>query len=98
MSEIFSTFPTIGCIAIICYIFAEAIKLTPLNNKWVPILVAILGGALGYVGQITGILELQNLTVLDAIATGICSGLVSCGVFSLFKNMSGAYDKKDGEE
>jgi len=94
MTELFSTFPTIGCIAVLCFIFAETIKLTPLNNKWIPVCVAMLGGILGCLGQITGIMELQNMTILDAIATGVCSGLVSTGAFSLFKNISGAYEKE----
>ena len=92
MTELFTTFPTIGCIAVICFVFAEIVKLTPLNNKWIPAVVAVLGGVLGWIGQITGILELQNMTILDAIATGVCSGLVATGAFSLFKNISGAYD------
>ena len=94
MTEIFNTFPTIGCIAVICFVFGEIVKLTPVPNSWTPVIVAIFGGVLGVIGQMTGVMMLQDLTILDAIATGICSGLVASGAFSLFKNISGAYDEE----
>ena len=82
-------FPTIGCIAVICFIVCQIVKLTPLATKWVPIISAVVGGVLGVVGQMTGIAELADLQIFDAIATGISSGLVASGAYSLVSNASG---------
>lgn len=91
MSEIFAMFPTIGAIAVICFAIGQALKTTKLPTKYVPVIVAILGGGLGVAGHYIGVLELANVGLLDSIASGIVSGLVSSGAFSLVKNITGAY-------
>lgn len=89
MEQIMQMFPTIGCIAVICFIVCQIVKLTPLATKWVPIISAVVGGVLGVVGQMTGVAELADLQIFDAIATGICSGLVASGAYSLVSNAKG---------
>lgn len=90
MEQIMQMFPTIGCIAVICFIVCQVVKMTSLATKWVPIISAIVGGVLGVVGQMTGIAELADLQIFDAIATGISSGLVASGAYSLVSNASGS--------
>lgn len=89
MEQIMQMFPTIGCIAVICFIVCQIVKLTPLATKWVPIISAVVGGVLGVIGQMTGVAELAGLQIFDAIATGICSGLVASGAYSLVSNAKG---------
>lgn len=89
MEQIMQMFPTIGCIAVICFIVCQIVKLTPLATKWVPIISAVVGGVLGVIGQMTGVAELAGLQIFDAIATGICSGLVASGAYSLVSNTKG---------
>lgn len=89
MEQIMQMFPTIGCIAVICFIVCQIVKLTPLATKWVPIISAVVGGVLGVIGQMTGVAELADLQIFDAIATGICSGLVASGAYSLVSNAKG---------
>ena len=89
MDQIFSMFPTIGCIAVICFIVCQIVKMTPLATKWVPIISAVVGGILGVVGQTMGIAELAELQMFDAIATGIASGLVASGAYSAVSNAAG---------
>lgn len=89
MEQIMQMFPTIGCIAVICFIVCQIVKLTPLATKWVPIISAVVGGVLGVIGQMTGVAELAGLQIFDAIATGICSGLVASGAYSLASNAKG---------
>lgn len=91
MEAILGTFPTIGAIAVICFLVGQALKTTPIATKYIPVIVALLGGVLGVLGFMTGVSELQNMDIFEAIATGICSGLVSSGAYSLTKNVSGAY-------
>lgn len=95
MEPIFAMFPTIGAIAVICFLLGEGLKLTNIPTKAVPELVAIFGAILGAVGHFGGVLELVNLSLLDAIATGIVSGLVATGGYSMMKNMTGAYPEND---
>lgn len=95
MEAILGTFPTIGAIAVICFLVGQALKTTPLATKYIPVIVALLGGVLGIVGSITGISELADMDMFQAIATGICSGLVASGAYSLTKNMSGGYPDND---
>lgn len=83
-------FPTIGCIAVICFVLCEFVKQFSIATKWVPVISAVAGGALGFAGMKLGIAELADVTIMDAIATGICSGLVACGGYSFVKNVSGA--------
>lgn len=90
MENIFQLFPTIGCIAVICFVLCEFVKQFSIATKWVPVVSAVSGGILGVVGMKLGISELAGISVLDAIATGICSGLVASGGYSFVKNVSGA--------
>ena len=39
----------IPVITVICYLIAEAIKATALDNKWLPVICGSLGGILGVV-------------------------------------------------
>lgn len=91
MEAILGTFPTIGAIAVICFFVGQALKTTPIATKYIPVIVALLGGVLGVLGVMTGVSELQDMNIFEAIATGICSGLVASGAYSLTKNVSGAY-------
>lgn len=95
MDNIFTMFPTIGCIAVICFLACQAVKLTSLPTKFVPVISAVVGAILGVVGQVLGIAELANVSILDAIATGICSGLVASGGYSLAKNLAGDYPSNE---
>ena len=36
-------------ITVICYLIAQGLKLSPLPNKWIPLLCGVLGGGLGAV-------------------------------------------------
>lgn len=95
MESIFAMFPTVGAIAVICFLVGQTVKTTSIPTKFVPVIVAIVGAVLGLVGHFIGVLELANVGIFDAVATGIVSGLVSSGAFSLVKNITGAYPEND---
>lgn len=89
-------FATIGSIAVICLIIGQICKAIPnLATKWIPIIVAVCGGALGVVGYYIGVPELATLNIMDAVATGIVSGIASSGAFSLYKNLTNQYEGND---
>lgn len=77
----------VGAITIICYLFAEGIKATKLNNKWIPVLVGLLGGILGVVGMYV-MPEFPAGDILTASAVGIVSGLAATGANQVYKQLS----------
>lgn len=95
MAELFTMFPIVGSIAIICYIICEAIKLTNIDKNWVPIIAAVLGGALAVAGTVFGIPALAGLTIYDSIATGIVSGLAASGAYDAIKKIVGGSSKTE---
>ena len=73
-------------ITMICYLGGLGVKLSPLDNKWIPLLCGLLGGALGAVGLfwMPGY-PAENL--IDALAVGIASGLAATGLDQLGKQL-----------
>lgn len=87
----------VGSITIICYLFAEGVKATKLNNKWIPVLVGLLGGILGVVGMFV-MPEFPAGDVITAISVGIVSGLAATGanqVYKQLKPVKPTYDDDD---
>ncbi len=77
----------VGAITIICYLFAEGIKATKLNNKWIPVLVGLLGGILGVVGMFV-MPDFPATDIITAIAVGNVSGLAATGVNQVYKQLA----------
>lgn len=78
----------VGAITVMCYLIAECVKATKLDNKWLPVICGAMGGALGVVGCYI----MPNFPaddVLTAIAVGIESGLAATGANQVFKQLFG---------
>lgn len=89
-------FATIGSIAVICFVVAQILKLIPKirhTDGLIPVLVLITGAGLGIVGSKTGILGLEGLDTMSAIATGVVSGAAASGLFSWYKDIQDAFDE-----
>ncbi len=78
----------IPVITIICYLIAEAVKATALDNKWLPIICGTLGGALGVVARYVSPELIPATDVLTAIAIGIVSGFAATGIHQTFKQLA----------
>lgn len=86
-------FATIGSIAVLTFVICQVIKQIPvIDNKVIPVIALAVGCILGGVGSMTGVPGLTDLNLFDALATGAVSGIASSGMFSLYKNLSGAYE------
>ncbi len=74
-------------ITVICYLAALVIKLTPIDNKWLPVICGVLGGLLG-------VLSMRVMSgfpaddIITAIAVGIVSGLAATGANQVFKQLA----------
>lgn len=77
----------IPVITVICYLIAEAIKATPLDNKWLPVICGSLGGILGVVALFASPTIIPATDVLTAIAIGIVSGFAATGIHQSVKQL-----------
>lgn len=83
----------VGAITIICYAIAMGVKATTIDNKWLPVICAVLGGVLGVVGKFV-MLDFPAEDILTAISVGISSGLAATGANQVYKQLT----KDDGTE
>ena len=74
-------------ITVICFLAAEAVKATALDNKWLPIICGALGGVLGVVAMFI-MPDFPGKDYLTAIAIGIMSGLAATGAHQIYKQLS----------
>lgn len=87
-------FTVIPAITVICYLIAEAIKNTPLSNRWLPVISGTIGGILGIVGM-NVITDFPADDIITAIAVGIVSGLSATGANQIYKQLK-QKEVKDG--
>ncbi len=80
-------FATVAAITMICFLIGLAVKISPLDDKWIPLIVGIAGGILGAVGM-TVMPEFPANNVIDAVAVGIASGLAATGAHQIGKQLS----------
>ena len=79
----------IPIITIIAFLVAEAIKLTPLDERWLPVVCGVIGGALGVLA-LKVMPSFPQTDVLTAIAIGIVSGLGATGAHQIYKQITKA--------
>ena len=70
----------IPVITVICYLIAEAIKATALDNKWLPVICGSLGGILGVVALYASPSIIPATDILTALTSGIVSGFDATGI------------------
>lgn len=78
---------SVAGIVVICYLAAQAIKATSLDNKWLPVICGALGGVLGVVGMYV-MPDYPAGDVITAIAVGIVSGLAATGANQVYKQLT----------
>lgn len=89
MSELIATIP---CIIVICYLVGVGAKAIPtVPDNIIPVIVGVVGGALGVVGMYT-IPDFPAKDILNAIAIGVASGLASTGANQIVKQLKNGSD------
>lgn len=78
---------SVAAITVICYLIAQAIKATPLDSKWLPVICGIAGGALGAAGLYV-MPDYPASNIVSAIAVGVVSGLAATGANQIYKQLS----------
>lgn len=73
-------------ITVICYLIGMIAKASPIEDKWIPCIVGVIGGVLGVVGMYV-MPDFPAKDILNAVAIGIVSGLAATGVNQLGKQL-----------
>ena len=76
----------VAVITVIAYLVGLAVRATALPNRWIPVICAAVGGALGVVGLYT-MPDFPAADILTAIAVGIVSGLAATGIDQTVKQL-----------
>lgn len=78
---------TVAGITAICFLVGLAVKASPLDDRFIPIVVGVVGGGLGVAGLYT-MPDFPVGNIIDAVAVGIASGLASTGLHQIGKQLS----------
>ena len=79
----------VAAITIICYLVGEAVKITSLDNKHIPVIVGVCGALLGIPGMLL-MPDFPATDYLTAVAVGIVSGLAATGLDQMMKQAGGS--------
>ena len=77
----------VAVITVICYLVGQAVKVTTLDNKYIPVIVGICGGLLGVPGMLF-MPEFPASDYMTAVAVGIVSGLAATGINQAAKQLT----------
>ena len=77
----------IPVITVIVFLAVEAVKATPIDDKWLPVVAGGFGGILGVVAMFV-MPEYPGKDILTAIAIGIVSGLAATGAHQIYKQLT----------
>lgn len=84
----------VGAITVICYLVATAVKATPLDNKWLPVVCGVCGAILGVVGLYV-MPDFPASDIITALAVGVTSGLASTGANQIYKQLKKVDESED---
>ena len=84
--ELFGTAVVTG-VTVICYLCGLAVRLSRLDNKWIPLLCGVCGALLGAAG-LRWMPDFPASNWIDALAVGAASGLAATGLDQLGKQLS----------
>ena len=76
----------VAAISVIAYLSGEAVKLSPVDNSWIPVICGLVGAVLGVVGMFS-MPEFPASDLISAAAVGIVSGLAATGADQIYKQM-----------
>lgn len=79
----------VAVITIICYLVGETVKVSGVDNKYIPSIVGFVGGVLGVLGMFL-MPEFPAADYMTAAAVGIVSGLAATGVNQITKQLGGS--------
>lgn len=76
----------VAAITVICLLIGQGVKVSGLDNKWIPIICGVCGCGLGIAGMFL-MPDFPATDYITAAAVGIASGLAATGVNQAVKQM-----------
>lgn len=76
----------IAAITVLCYLAAQGVKATRLDNKWLPVVCGFLGGILGVLGMKI-MPDFPATDIITAAAVGVMSGFAATGVNQIYRQL-----------
>ena len=77
----------VAVITVICFLVGQLVKASGLDNKYIPVIVGVAGGALGVLGMFV-MPEFPATDYMTAAAVGIVSGLAATGINQVYKQLT----------
>lgn len=88
---------SVAAITVIAFLVGLAAKNIPaLENKWIPVICAVVGGVLGAVGM-NVMPDFPATEYITAVAVGIVSGLAATGVNELYNHTIKGQNHEEAE-
>lgn len=84
----------VAAITVICFLVGQAVKVTPLDHKFIPVICGAVGAALGAVAFCIGMPDFPATDIITAIAVGIVSGLAATGANEAVKQLKNNDDEE----
>lgn len=78
----------VAVITVICYLVGEIVKVSGVDNRYIPCIVGAVGGVLGVAGMFL-MPDFPAKDYMTAVAVGIVSGLAATGINQIAKQMGG---------
>lgn len=88
---------SVAAITAIAFLVGLAVKATNVENKWIPVICAAVGGALGALGM-NIMPDYPATDYITAVAVGIVSGLAATGVNELYNHTIKGQTHEEAEE
>lgn len=87
----FNIFGIVGVasIAIICYLVGSIIKVSKIDDKFIPVICGVCGAILGAIAYFINIPDFIGSDIYTAVARGIVSGLAATGINQIYKQLKG---------
>lgn len=86
---------SVSSVTTICYVIAMVIKnKTAIDNKWIPVICAVLGGIFGVAGFYV-MPGFPASDIYNAIVVGIASGLAATGANQIYKQLTPTEETED---
>ena len=77
----------VAVITVIYFLVGQVVKVTGLDNKYIPVIVGAVGGLLGVAGMFI-MPEFPAADYMTAVAVGIVSGLAATGINQVYKQLT----------
>lgn len=78
----------VAAVSVICYLIGQGVKVSPLDDKFIPIICGSSGAVLGIVAFFIKMPDFPATDIITAIAVGIVSGLAATGANQIYKQLT----------